>query len=218
MPIRVTQIGVGGFDENCSYLIHDLESKHGFVVDPAGSFERVIHAAHALAIDVTGIILTHSHSDHFDALHQAVESFPRATIYIHEYGRLRIPFDTSALVDGQSLLLGNGCMTVLHTPGHTEDSICLFVAAAENCPPQLVSGDTLFVGGCGRIPADAAATMYASLQRLKALPSETIVYPGHDYGETPTDTLGHQLIVNRFLTADSLSTFTERRLGANAVQ
>lgn len=218
MPIRVTQIGVGGFDDNFSYLVHDLDTKKGMVIDPSGSFERVVHAAAMLGIEVTDIVLTHSHGDHFDALEEAMQAYPRATVRIHENGEARVPTAVEPFADSHSFALGDGRVEVLYTPGHTDDSVCLYIAAQESCPPQLVTGDTVFVDGCGRIPREQAKTMFDSLQRVKALPAETVIYPGHDYGETPTSTLGAQMASNRFLNTNILTEFVERRLGSGAVQ
>lgn len=218
MSIRVTQIGVGGFDENFSYIIHDLATKEGFVVDPSGTFQRVIHAVQTLNIQIHSILLTHSHGDHYDALGEAVQTFPDAVVRIHEHGASRIPGVVQSCVDGEQLSLGAGSIEVLHTPGHTDDSICLFVPATTECPPQLVSGDTVFIDGCGRISADATETMFASLQRVKQLPSETIIYPGHDYGPTPTDTLVRQRETNRFLNTDDMAEFSHRRFGSAPLQ
>jgi glyoxylase-like metal-dependent hydrolase (beta-lactamase superfamily II) len=92
---------------------------------------------------------------------------------------------------------------VIHTPGHTEDSICLF---GEGC---LFSGDTLFVGTVGKFERGAARDMYESLYKVvMRLPDSTMVYPGHDYGEAPFRTLGEEKVSNPFLQAPDFRSFS----------
>ena len=213
MAVRVTQLYVNGFDDNFSYLLFDEASRSGFIVDPSGTFQRVLHAVDTLDLKIEGIILTHTHPDHYDALAEALERFP-VPVYVGAPGAARISAPTiRPLEDGATLALGACTISVLHTPGHASDAICLFVPAQEKVPPQLISGDTLFVDGCGRTTPEAIEEMYASLQRLKALPPETVIYPGHDYGPTPTATLAAQRTDNPYLCAPDLHSFRERRLG-----
>ncbi len=97
---------------------------------------------------------------------------------------------------GDTLDVGNVSVTFLHTPGHTPGSQCFLVNG------RLVSGDTLFVQGCGRVdlPGADPAQMYESLtQRLAKLPDDTILYPGHDYGRTPTSTIGEEKRSNTYM-------------------
>jgi glyoxylase-like metal-dependent hydrolase (beta-lactamase superfamily II) len=99
--------------------------------------------------------------------------------------------------DGDRLPLGNQAATVIHTPGHTPGSICLYF------PGHLFTGDTLFVGAAGRIdlPGGSLAKLLQSLEeKIMPLPDDTVIWPGHDYGETPTSTLGREKEDNPFLT------------------
>ena len=93
------------------------------------------------------------------------------------------------LVDGERLAIGSTALTVLHTPGHTPGSICLYT------PGHLFTGDTLFVGGVGRtdLPGGNARQLAASIRKtLFALPDDTVVWPGHDYGGRPSSTIGFE--------------------------
>lgn len=214
MAVRVTQLFVSGFDDNFSYLIHDEETTQGYVVDPSGSFDRVTHAVATLGVEVVGIILTHTHPDHHDALATALVAYA-VPVYVEASGIGRISAPAvQPLHENDTLPLGEKSLAVMHTPGHTSDSICLYLPAQATVPPQLIAGDTLFINGCGRTAPAAIETMYQSLQRLRALPAETLIYPGHDYGPTPTATIGAQRTSNPYLSATDLVTFRERRLAS----
>jgi len=217
MALKVTQIAVGGFDENFSYLVHDEESKQGFVIDPSGSFHLVEHAVEVLKLNMIGILLTHTHHDHFDALDVASASY-RVQVFVHErgLGRISTP-DAQPLKEGMSLPLGNYKIEVLHTPGHIEDAVCFYVAATDDKSPSLITGDTLFVDGCGRTNEDSVRQLFDSLQRIKQLPADTVIFPGHDYGSIPTAVLRDQLISNKYLNTDSFDEFKARRLPPPAV-
>jgi glyoxylase-like metal-dependent hydrolase (beta-lactamase superfamily II) len=110
---------------------------------------------------------------------------------------------------GDEIPLGALRVRLLHTPGHTPGSQCFLVEEAGQ-PGKLVSGDTLFLGSCGRVdlPGSDASQMYESLNgTLKALPDETLLYPGHLYSSEAFDTLGHQKRSNPYLRVSSLEQF-----------
>ena len=135
-------------------------------------------------------------------------------IYVHTTGARVLAGEgyqhSQSLLDGDEIRLGQTRILFMHTPGHSPDSGCFFCPS--NTPPILITGDTLFVQGCGRTSHTHVRDLYCSLTHLKQLPPETIIYPGHDYGPTPYSTLGHECTHNRFLTAPDLETFIERRL------
>lgn len=213
MALSITQVPIGGFDENFSYLITDETSGEGLLVDPSGSVEQLLAAATAAAVLVRGHLITHTHFDHIDGLDLARERFP-TPVYVHEAGTSALTPPLAPIVEGTMITLGGGQLTVMHAPGHSSDSVCFFVPATDAADgiPKLISGDTLFVSRCGRTDRTHVAELYDSLQRLKTLPPETVIYPGHDYGETPTTTLAHECSHNQFLTAPDQETFTARRL------
>jgi glyoxylase-like metal-dependent hydrolase (beta-lactamase superfamily II) len=114
------------------------------------------------------------------------------------------------LNDGDQLELGALHFNVLHTPGHSPGGQCFL------CENHLIAGDTLFIDGCGRcdLTGSDVEAMYHSIHgKLMALPDDTIIYPGHNYGPTPTDTLGNQKRTNRFLRATGKDDFIRERMG-----
>jgi len=115
-------------------------------------------------------------------------------------------FDTPLRVDdGDTLELGSLTLTVIHTPGHTDDSICILGG------DKLVTGDTLFVGKVGGTDfGEAARKEYNSLhKKLMTLDDNIEVCPGHDYGVAPTSTIGHERKTNPFILRDSFESFVE---------
>lgn len=213
MSITVTQIPVGGYDKNFSYVVANQHDRVAFIVDPSGAFDQVERAVAADSLTVVGILITHTHFDHIDQLERAIERYS-APVYVHEHGTVGLADNVHSLTEGSRLALGDSELHVLHTPGHSADSVCYFIPAADTVDgvPRLISGDTLFVSRCGRTTPADAPTLYASLARLKTLPPETILYPGHDYGPTTTATIAEELRTNPYLLAPDLDTFLARRL------
>jgi hydroxyacylglutathione hydrolase len=110
-------------------------------------------------------------------------------------------------LDGRDVAIGHCGVRALDTPGHTVGGTCYLADGF------IVTGDVLFIGGCGRtdFPGGDPAAMWRSLQRLMALPEETRVYPGHDYGPTPTATLAHEIRENPYLRCHTFEEFRARR-------
>jgi len=212
MALRVEQILVGGFDQNFSYIVYCDVTKQTFVVDPSGAFELVLQVIADLQVEVVAILLTHTHQDHMDALAVAQEQF-LVPVFVHEQGVAAVPAQSmEPLIDGNELELGQEKITVVHTPGHSPDAICLFFTSADN-QPILIAGDTLFIDGCGRTNEAEVSALYNSIQFIKSLPPETLILPGHNYGPVAADTLSSQLLTNRFLQASSFADFCVERLG-----
>jgi len=136
----------------------------------------------------------------------------RAKVYVHRAEREFLRGFGSDLVQVESAMdlpVGRFTITFIHTPGHTPGSQC-FLVEERGQPGRLVSGDTLFLGSCGRVdlPGSDAEAMYYSLNHtLRALPDDTIVYPGHLYSSEPQDSLGAQKRANPYLRAASLEQF-----------
>jgi glyoxylase-like metal-dependent hydrolase (beta-lactamase superfamily II) len=136
-------------------------------------------------------------------------------VYVHKAEREFLPGLGSDLVkvdNHDTLGVGRFTLTFLHTPGHTPGSQCFLV------DDRLVSGDTLFIGSCGRtdLPGSDPSEMYYSLtQRLGALPDSTLLFPGHNYGG-PTSTLGNEKQHNPFMRFASLGDFL-RVMGGSRV-
>jgi glyoxylase-like metal-dependent hydrolase (beta-lactamase superfamily II) len=204
--MHLSQLRVGSM-ANFFYLGKGEQGAGGFVVDPAHSAQKILEAARKADATVSHIFLTHHHYDHVDAA-QEVKAATGARILAHPLsekflaGKVQID---EGLSDGQIIEFGAGeGVRVIHTPGHSPGGICLVVADT-----WLITGDTLFVGNCGRtdLPGGNPRELFDSLQKLKALPGHLIVYPGHDYGPEPFRSLAEEIRLNPVLQADSFAAF-----------
>lgn len=177
---------------NFGYLVGDETTKRAAAIDPSFDGRPIEQEAKRLGLTIELALATHGHTDHVRDL----ERFARAVgakVGAHRSSRIRKDLE---LEDGQRLSLGQVTIEVLHTPGHTPDSVCYLAGDA------LFTGDTLFVGGCGRtdLPGSDVAAMHHSLVvRLRGLPDHLTVHPGHDYGPTPTANLGEEKRENQSL-------------------
>ncbi len=197
---------------NFLYLLGDPETKEMAIVDPAWNVDFLGQEAKRLGYKITKVFLTHAHPDHVNGLDKLL-SFNPVPIFISKYEAPFLRPRVQGLVDvteKDKLSVGNINFDILHTPGHTPGCQC-FLAQG-----QLICGDTLFIDGCGRcdLPGSDPKVMYHSLYNiLMKLPDETIVYPGHNYGPTPKDTIGHQKETNPYLHCHSLKEFLVDRMG-----
>jgi glyoxylase-like metal-dependent hydrolase (beta-lactamase superfamily II) len=175
---RVIKIGPLGPYDNNAYVIIDGGSGESLIVDMPAEGEKVLEQAEGTT--VTGIVLTHAHPDHclsFDLMVNAtgapVMAHAEETVMPEERVQRR-------LSDGENLSLGSLEVKVIHTPGHTPGSICLLAG------DYLIAGDTLFPGGPGRTntPQQLQQEIRSILDKLFALPDDTLVCPGH--GENTT--------------------------------
>lgn len=194
-----------------AYLVGDPQTGEAVVIDPAADADRILAEADSQGLRITRIINTHGHVDHIMGNADMKEK-TGAPILIHEddaplilrqspemfrmFGGRPSPPADETLRDGQVLRVGTLSINVLHTPGHSPGGICLQI------PGAVFTGDTLFVGGVGRtdLPGGSWSVLLRSIQeRLFSLPADTIVYPGHHYGPTPTSTIGRERDTNPFL-------------------
>jgi hydroxyacylglutathione hydrolase len=185
---------------NFVYAIGDRTTGECLLVDPAYAVSDLLDTVTADGMRVTGVLATHYHPDHvggsmmgytIEGVAALLESID-CPIHVQ---RDEVPWvqrttgvgdDQLAVHDpGDIVQVGSIDVTLVHTPGHTPGSQCFHVEG------RLVSGDTLFLDGCGRtdLPGSNAEDMYASLQKLAALPTATIVYPGHRYSQPSSATL-----------------------------
>jgi hydroxyacylglutathione hydrolase len=180
----VRQLEVG-FMDNFSYLVGCETSRQAMVIDPAGDAQAIVALARSLGLTIVLIVNTHGHGDH-TAGNAGLKALTGAQIVIHELDADGYPSADRLLSEETSLQLGDISFDVLNTPGHTPGGICLYTEG------HLFTGDTLFVGDSGRtdLKGGHRPTLGASIRRLMRLPEETIVWPGHDYGPTPSSTLG----------------------------
>jgi hydroxyacylglutathione hydrolase len=209
---------------NFIYLIGDTASRQAVVVDPAWDVPAVLDRLEADDMLLTGALVTHYHPDHvgghlfgheISGLAELLAAKP-VKVYAnpHELAGLQAVTqlsrsDFTPVSGGEVLPIGEVRIEFLHTPGHTPGSQCFLVNGN-----ALVAGDTLFIGACGRVdlPGGDPKAMYESLtQKLARLPDDVVLYPGHDYGRTRTDTLGAQKRTNPYLQAKNLQEWLRAR-------
>ena len=197
---EVKQLAVGGLDHNFSYVIHDPESGECAVVDPCGDTALIRAALEQYPDRIPKyILLTHGHADHTSGLTQVRSFFPAPTVC---HPVCRVSSDLP-IVHETKLSFGQSHIQALFTPGHAVSSICWLLGDHS----AIFTGDTLFIGCCGYCDPE---TMFRTMREiLFPLPDQAIVYSGHDYGDEPFDTLGHQKQVNPFLSIRDLKAFRE---------
>lgn len=209
----VETLSIPPYDVN-TYLVICPQTRRAAVIDPAGEPDRILDAAASHGARVLLILHTHGHADHVQAA-AALREACGAPVCMHadddrffadpevrarserELGLPPGPPADRRLADDDRLDLGRLTVRVLHTPGHTPGSVCYLVAG------HLFTGDTLFVGDVGRtdLAGGSLERLLRSLaEKIIDLPSDTVVRPGHDYGETPTTTIGRERQENPYIT------------------
>ena len=203
------QVSIGPM-QNFVYLIGSLVTRECLIVDPAWSADALVRLAEEDGMRVSGALVTHYHPDHVGGAVQlqgmgefkvpggvsellAKVNDARIHVNKHEADGLKLitGVSESDLIrhdSGDTVNLGDVSIQLIHTPGHTPGSQCFLVR------DRLVAGDTLFISGCGRVdlPGGDAQQMQESLRRLAQLNEHIVLYPGHDYDEKPTATIGEQ--------------------------
>ena len=188
--------------DNFSYIIADEATRKAAVIDPSFNADAIIKICKDANLAVEYIISTHGHRDHTSD-NEVVKQRLGGKIVAHKSSTVKKDL---AVVDGETLMLGSLSIRVIHTPGHTPDSICLLTNG------KLLTGDTLFVGECGRtdMPSGSAEDMYYSLfDKLMKIDDAVEVYPGHDYGSAPHSTIGAEKRSNYTLERRTLKEFIE---------
>ena len=209
----IRQIPIGPL-QVLTYLVACPQTKEAVLIDPAGEEEKISALIEEEDVKVKYILNTHGHADHVLA-NQRLKQRLSAPTCMHElddqffsqkdarqesskeFGLLPSEPVDIKLKDGNILEVGTLKIEVIHTPGHTPGSVCYLVNG------DLFTGDTLFVSAVGRTDLKGASleTLLDSLEKkLLPLPVETIVWPGHDYGETPTSTIGREMEENPYIT------------------
>jgi hydroxyacylglutathione hydrolase len=187
--------------DNFSYIIVDDATRKAAVVDSSFNAGEIMRVLKTENLTLKYVINTHGHSDH-TAGNAELLSISNAKTVAHKLSKINpdIPVD-----DGDIIRIDNVSIKVIYTPGHTPDSICLLV---DN--KKLLTGDTLFVGECGRtdMPGGNSKSLYDSLfNKLLKLNDAVEVYPGHDYGAKPYSTIGEERRTNYVLQPRSLTEF-----------
>ncbi len=202
--------------QNFVYLVGSLETRKAAVVDAAWDIEEILRIAAEDDMELTHACVSHTHPDHiggqFSGLHieGITELLEKANVkvIVHkeeaEFLKSLSPSDLIKVDSGDEIDLGGINIRLIHTPGHSPGSQCFLI------DDRLVSGDTLFIGSCGKVdlPGGNAEQMYFSLtQRLMDLPETTLLFPGHNYSDKSNSTLGEQRRTNPYLQFHSLRDF-----------
>jgi len=196
---------------NFVYLVEDVASRRCAVVDPAWEVERIVERAQALDLRITDILLTHSHHDHINGIEGLLN---HASAEVHllkpEYQFWQHELDKPSLHHGgDELRLGETPIRMLHTPGHTPGSACYQLGN------EIITGDTLFVFGCGRcdLSGGSPEDMFETLKGMKQnLPQDMLIHPGHNYSVKQTATIGEQIDGNPFMHYDDEEAFVHYRM------
>ncbi len=197
----------------CCYVVWCPKTRKAVVIDPGGEAQRIFSKIKELELEVVWILGTHGHADHVAAaeelkrltsapyaLHRADDEFfrsPEGVSLFASWGFPPNPPADETFEDGREFYFGEVSLRVIHTPGHSPGSVCFYDGGS-----VVFTGDTLFVGAVGRgdLPGGNYFQMMESIkEKLLVLPDETVVYPGHDYGETPTSTIGYEKRHNPFI-------------------
>ena len=184
----VHQIQVGNM-QNFSYIVVDDDTNESIIIDPSWDLIELEMVIKEKNLNIKYIVNTHHHFDHTIG-NEAMAESTKAPIVQHENSELKHDITVK---DGDIIQFGNSKLKVLHTPGHSKDSICLIGDG------KIFSGDTLFVGNCGRIdlPGGSAKELYHSLfDVLYSLDDNLVLYCGHNYGHKETSTIGQEKITN----------------------
>ncbi len=214
MERYVRQLKLGPM-ENFVYLVGAAGAKEVAVVDPAWDVDAIFAAAAGDGKEITAAFVTHHHDDHVNGLRPLLERKSDVRAYAQ---RAEIAFapvlqafgdDLVGVGPGEQIEVGPLRITCVFTPGHTPGSQCLHFDEA------LVTGDTLFIGGCGRCDFKGGdpERMFDSLHRvIGSLPGGTTLYPGHDYADRPTSTLADEKAQNPYFLRDDLASFVAYRM------
>ncbi len=185
---------------NFTYVVADRDGGEGVVVDPSYGVGPVLEAIDRRALKIRYVLNTHSHQDHIVGNPEIVQR-TGAKVVAHR----NVPFTPDRPVDeGDVVEVGGIRIQVLYTPGHTRDSVLY------RFDGHVATGDTLFVGECGRVDlagGDASAMYDSLLGRIVQLEDDLVVLPGHDYGVTPTSTIGREKRENYTLQPRSREEF-----------
>tara|TARA_B100001750_G_C15406125_1_gene545283 strand:+ start:108 stop:722 length:615 start_codon:yes stop_codon:yes gene_type:complete len=197
--MKVIQIPVGPL-QNFTYILIDDSTNIGAIVDPADNLEKVFNILDRETVQIKYVINTHGHYDHVLGNAETL-SKTSSKLICHESSKIKHDISVK---EGDIITLGATEIKIIHTPGHASDSICLLA------DDKVLTGDTLFIGECGRVdlPDSNMSDMYDSLMnKISNIPDNYEVYPGHDYGSSPTSTMKVEKLTNYTLKPRTKSEF-----------
>ena len=211
--IIIKQIPVEPF-QVLTYIVACPQNRDAVIIDPGGDEDKLLALIETEKLRIKYILNTHGHADHVLG-NSKMKNFLKVPVCMHEADdiffndpavrekssqELGLPPSDPAdikLKDGDILEVGSLNIEVIHTPGHTPGSVCFLVGK------NLFTGDTLFVGAAGRtdLIGGSLNTLIKSIkEKLIVLSKQTIVWPGHDYGESPSSTIGREMEENLYIT------------------
>ena len=193
----VAQFEIGKY-KNFVYLFIDWHLRKAAIIDPQADLSEIDLALKAHNLTLTSILLTHTHFDHVAGVPELLSRYSNLTVKVHPLDTHRLTASgvpssrLEALQDNEVLKVGALTIRVLHTPGHSAGECCFLT---ETTPPYLFTGDTVFIRDCGRTDLETGSNdeMFQSLNRIRALPKETILLPGHHYRPECATTLEREL-------------------------
>ena len=216
-PLFVEQIEIGPM-QNFTYVIGSRTSREVVLVDPAWDIDALLAHVEEQDLKLVAALVTHYHPDHVggEMMGRGIEGLAELIgkrdikVYVHKEeaeGLKKVTgisdSDMARVDSGDRMQLGEIEVEFLHTPGHTPGSQCFRIH------DRLVSGDTLFIQGCGRVdlPGSDPDQMYESLRRLASLPDDTVLLPGHNYSSVATATMGEMKSTNVSLRVPDLESW-----------
>ena len=210
--LLLKQMEVGPM-ENFIYFIGDKDTKEVVVIDPAWDVNFLLNEAKNNDLTVKAALITHGHFDHTNGVEELLKTLD-IPVYINKNEMDFFKFswgkeNLKKTESGDKIKIGNIEVQFVHTPGHTPGSQCFLISN------NLVSGDTLFINGCGRcdLPGSNVEQMFDTIyNKLMKMDSNTIIFPGHNYADKKQDTLENQKRTNPYMQYDNLMAFVGRRL------
>ena len=210
--LLLKQLEIGPM-QNFIYFVGDKEKKEVVVIDPAWDVKLILESAKKEDLKITGALVTHGHFDHTNGVEDLLSKLDipvyinntEADFFKFKWGKENV----KKVHAGEKLKVGNTEIEFIHTPGHTPGSQCFLIS------DNLVSGDTLFIDGCGRcdLPGGDVDQMFNTIcHKLMKMNDNTIIFPGHNYASKKHDTIKNQKLTNPYMQYDSLMSFIRRRM------
>ena len=209
-PYKIVSMELGPM-QNFVYLIIDRDSKRTAIVDPAWDMQPIHDYVSKHELTISDILLTHSHHDHINGVEDILQQYdPELHLLKAEADFWQAELQRPSLhAGGDQIQLGRTELNILHTPGHTPGSACY------QLQDDIITGDTLFVFGCGRCDLDGGnpEDMFQTLQKMKhELPAKMQLHPGHNYSCVSCSSIEDQLTGNPFLHFSDSEVFIDYRM------